>query len=191
MGKKLTFEADDIGAFKALMTKAGFLQHEVALLAGHNNVDPLILWTDLRKLVTGQSNLVDTAHILPPVDGAGSSTVARRGDTLWHDGRRLGVLRCSELKDVQTYAELAAYFKPEAHPPADVLKLLADNPRFIPVDWNLHGQTESWVIFMSTRDNDRVSGLSNSSTMHQGWWAAGDNDGLEDTDRVVVYEDAI
>ncbi len=186
MRDTLTFEADDISAFKALMTEAGFQQHELAWLAGHAN-----LWVDLHKLVTGQAIVVDTAHTLPTVEGSGSSTVMRRGNNLWHDGRRLGVLQCSDLKDVKTYADLAAYFKPEAHPPEEVLKFLADNPRFVPSDWCLRKQGESWVIFLSTRHDKKVFGLTRSTSIHRSRWDAGDTDELEETDHIIVYEDSL
>lgn len=192
---ELNIQPEDMVALKQLMQRAGFEQHDFVRLTDKGNLD---LVRDIRRLIIDESQMVPTAHTLPlkpPCPGGDeeTTTVFRRGNVLYHNGRKLVVLPCSELAGVKTYADLATYFKPEAHPPEELLDFLNVRTHMIPGNWHLYGERESWVIFLDTHSNDgSVHGLyAGRDGISREHWGAGDEDGFEKNDRIVVYEDTL
>jgi hypothetical protein len=190
---ELNIQPEDMVALKQLMQRAGFEQHDFDHLVSRTST---ALIGDVRKLITGECQ-AKTAEYEVFVQGE-KTTVFRLGNNLWHNGRELTVLRCSELKGVNTYADLTGYFiaegaMAEAHPPEELLDFLAANAYMIPGDWNLRGERESWVIFLSTRSNDgSVHGLyAGRDGISREHWGAGDEDGFEKSDHIVVYKDTL
>ena len=187
----LNIQPKNVLDFQSLLEAAGFEQHDFSRLHDRGNLD---LVRDIRRLVIGESTTVETAHTLPfkPEEGSdtGTTTLFRRDNMLWHNGRKLTVLNCLGL-GVKTYAELASFFRPEAHPPEELLDFLSVRPYLIPANFHLHGEYMSWVIFMSTRDENTVHGLSAEGGIDRGRWDAYDKDGLEKHDYIIVYEDAL